>query len=118
MTTMYRSFALLAVAAALFAAGCRGGTTTPAAGGATPAAAGKDGLAQLGPEDRRLAEAQGVCPVSGEPLGSMGPPPKVTVGGQQVFLCCKACEKKALADPEKTLAKVKAPATGGQTPKQ
>jgi hypothetical protein len=24
-----------------------------------------------------------------------------------VFLCCKGCEKKALADPDRTLAKVK-----------
>jgi hypothetical protein len=29
------------------------------------------------------------------------------VKDQPVFLCCKGCQKKALADPDKTLAKVK-----------
>src|SRR5438105_2651151 len=32
----------------------------------------KGALAKLGPEDRRLAEAQRFCPETGEPLGSMG----------------------------------------------
>ena len=36
----------------------------------------------------------------------MGPPLKVTVKDQPVFLCCKGCQKKALADPDKTLAAV------------
>ena len=29
------------------------------------------------------------------------------VNGQPVFICCKSCQKKALADADKTLAKVK-----------
>ena len=64
------------------------------------------GLAQLAPEDRRLAEAQKLCPVSGEALGEMGAPVKVTVKGQTVFLCCDGCKKKALDNPDKTLATV------------
>ena len=63
-------------------------------------------LAQLAPEDRRLADAQKVCPVTGEALGEMGTPVKVTVKGQAVFLCCDGCKKKALANPDKTLAAV------------
>ena len=54
----------------------------------------------------RLAEAQGYCVVTNDALGSMGPPIKVMVKDQAVFVCCKGCEKKATADPEKTLAKV------------
>jgi hypothetical protein len=65
-------------------------------------------LAQLDPADRRLAEAQKYCPVmTNNRLGSMGKPYKVMVEDQAVFLCCEGCKKKALADPEKTLAKVK-----------
>ena len=67
----------------------------------------KTALGKLGPEDRRLAEAQKSCPITGEPLGSMGTPVKVDLKNQSVFLCCKACQKKALADPVKTLEKVK-----------
>jgi hypothetical protein len=64
-------------------------------------------LALLGDEDRRLAKAQGFCPIqSGNPLGIMGKPFKVTVKGQPVFLCCPGCEEEALADPDVTLNKV------------
>ncbi len=65
-------------------------------------------LAKLGPEDRKLAEAQKVCVVQGDiPLGAMGVPVKVMVQGQPVFLCCKECEDRALENPDKTLARVK-----------
>lgn len=66
------------------------------------------GLAKLSPEERRLAEAQGFCPIQDDNrLGSMGKPFKVTLKGQDVFLCCKGCEDDARADPDKTLAKVR-----------
>lgn len=65
-------------------------------------------LAKLKPEDRKLAEAQRYCPVMNDSrLGSMGPPLRVMIQNQPVFLCCKGCQKKALADPAKTLTKVK-----------
>jgi hypothetical protein len=63
-------------------------------------------LAKLSKEDRAFAEQQMSCPVSNGRLGSMGTPPKVTVQGKSVFLCCKGCQKQALADPKGTLAKV------------
>lgn len=64
-------------------------------------------LAQLPAEDRALATAQGYCVVmQNSRLGEMGPPLKITVKDQPVFLCCKGCKKKAEADPDKTLAKV------------
>jgi hypothetical protein len=63
--------------------------------------------AKLSPEDRQLVEAQEWCAInSDERLGEMGPPVKVMVKDQPVFLCCGGCKKKALADPDKTLAKV------------
>ncbi len=63
-------------------------------------------LAELSPEDRALAEKQKICPVSGEPLGSMGKPYKVTVEGQNVLLCCQGCEEEIKKDPQKYLAKI------------
>lgn len=66
----------------------------------------KANIAKLNDEDRPLAEAQGYCAVTSEPLGSMGPPLKLLVNEQAVFVCCKSCEKKARSSPDKTLAKV------------
>ncbi|OHB80624.1 MAG: hypothetical protein A2V98_01125 [Planctomycetes bacterium RBG_16_64_12] len=63
-------------------------------------------LAKLSEEDRALAAAQKTCPVSDEPLGSMGTPVKVTVKGRDVFLCCPGCEGEIKADPDKYLAKL------------
>jgi len=48
-----------------------------------------------------------LCPVSGENLGSMGVPLKVTAAGQTFFLCCKGCNKDVLADPAAVVAKLK-----------
>jgi len=95
----------------LILAGCTSGT--PGTGGATPQAAKEEvikaNLAKLSAEDRPLAEAQTYCPVTEERLGdpTMGVPVKVMVKEQPVFLCCKSCQKKALADPDGTLNKVK-----------
>jgi hypothetical protein len=63
-------------------------------------------LAKLAPEDRRLAEEQGYCPVLGTRLGAMGVPVKLALDGQPVFLCCSVCAKKARADVPATLRKV------------
>jgi hypothetical protein len=64
-----------------------------------------ESLAKLSPEDRRLAEAQGYCPVMRDnPLGVMGKPVKVMVGNEPVFLCCAGCKRRALANPNQTLA--------------
>lgn len=64
-------------------------------------------LAKLGDADRPLAEAQRFCAVqTHERLGSMGVPLKLDVQGKPVFVCCKGCEKKALSDPDATLARV------------
>lgn len=58
-------------------------------------------------DDRRLAAAQHSCPVIKDSrLGLMGPPIKIMVEGQPVFLCCESCRKGALADPRKTLDEV------------
>jgi hypothetical protein len=99
----------------LFLSGCGGPTGQPTTRGPdTKAEAGDEeariqaNLAKLSPDDRALAEQQKFCAVNTDSrLGSMDEPVKVMVAGQPVFLCCGSCKKKALADPDKTLARVK-----------
>ncbi|MBC8875214.1 MAG: efflux RND transporter periplasmic adaptor subunit [Planctomycetes bacterium] len=61
-------------------------------------------LSKLSDEDRALAEKQKICPVTKQPLGSMGTPVKVDVDGRPIFICCKGCEKRLLDAPDKYLA--------------
>jgi hypothetical protein len=63
-------------------------------------------LAKLSADDRALAEAQKICPVSKELLGSMGAPIKVTVEGKDVFVCCEGCVEELKSDPAKFLAEI------------
>ena len=64
-------------------------------------------LGRIPAAERRIAETQQFCPILDQNrLGSMGTPVKVTIKGQVVLLCCDGCKKGALANPEKTLAKV------------
>ncbi|MDA1052231.1 MAG: hypothetical protein O3C40_17375 [Planctomycetota bacterium] len=64
-------------------------------------------LAKLSPEDAASAEAQHVCPVGGEMLGTMGAPVKIDVHGQTVWICCDGCKDTLLANPDEYLAKLK-----------
>ncbi len=50
---------------------------------------------------RSAAIQQGICPVSGEPLGSMGKPIKLDVQGREVFICCSGCEDSLRETPQK-----------------
>jgi YHS domain-containing protein len=43
------------------------------------------------------------CPVTGEELGSMGPPISVTVRGKTIWVCCKACVAAVQRNPDKYL---------------
>lgn len=92
--------ALASVAIAVTIIGC--GKSEPAKSG--------DGIqavrAKLAPEELSAVEAQEWCAVTAdERLGSMGPPLKIELKGQPVYLCCNSCKKKAEADPDNTLAK-------------
>jgi hypothetical protein len=62
---------------------------------------------QLPEADRPLALAQRVCPITEQPLGSMGVPIKITLRGQPVFVCCKGCVGAAKRNPEETLDKLR-----------
>ena len=107
---MTRTFCAVPVAlVAVALAGC-GGAGSPSAA-TTSTSTSADAVAaervKLSPDDRILVDAQEWCAVSTEErLGSMGPPLKLDIQGQPVFVCCKGCKRKAEADPEKTLTVV------------
>ena len=56
--------------------------------------------------DQDAAIAQAVCPISGENLGSMGVPIKMTADGKNAYLCCNGCKKSFEKDPAAALAKL------------
>ncbi len=110
-TMMFLS--LLAVLA--FAYGCAESTDTPPADpedsqSSDEAAQGNSeieaAIAAMPEADQEAARAQKICPVSGEPLGSMGTPCKVTVKDREVFLCCSGCEDAIKDDPDTYLTKL------------
>lgn len=43
------------------------------------------------------------CPVTGEKLGSMGPPIPVSLNGTTIQVCCEGCVTAVRNDPEKYL---------------
>jgi len=63
-------------------------------------------IKELPASEQQAAIKQLSCPVSGEPLGSMGKPLKVSALGRSFYLCCKGCEKDVKADPKSVLAKL------------
>jgi hypothetical protein len=69
----------------------------------------QEAMAKLSDEERQLAIRQKVCPVSDEPLGSMGTPIKVQVQGRDVFICCSGCADFLKEEPDKYLAKLPPP---------
>jgi YHS domain-containing protein len=135
----------LALSASAFMTGCGGETTTtdePAAPSAAPAGeeeaagdadaaatdggAATDGLtadqveafASLSPAEREAVIAQKICPVTEEPLGSMGPPLPVEIDGKTYYVCCEGCVDGLKEDPEKHLATIGVTyeaATGAET---
>ncbi len=46
-------------------------------------------------------QADKICPVSGEKIGSMGEPTLVEHNGKTYQLCCAMCKKDFMKDPEK-----------------
>lgn len=80
------------------------------AGWTSRAVAGDDkvkaNLAKLSEADRKIAEAQKICPVGDEVLGEVGVPIKLKVKDQIIFICCASCEDDVKKDPDGILKKV------------
>ncbi|MEX0715624.1 MAG: hypothetical protein WD066_03520 [Planctomycetaceae bacterium] len=72
-------------------AGCarQEGETPPAAAVEIPE--NMSGIAELPASDQAAALRQKICPVTEEPLGSMGKPIEVSVQGREIFVCCESC---------------------------
>ena len=60
-------------------------------------------MESLNETDRKLAQAQLMCPVSDVRLGSMGmgTPIKLEIEGRTVFICCESCRGPWVNDPDK-----------------
>ena len=63
-----------------------------------------DGWEPRSPDMRRARStppitAQRICPVTGEELGSMGPPIPVTISGRTIQVCCDACVTAVRRNP-------------------
>ena len=63
----------------------------------------EESFADLSKEDRSLAEAQVICPVSDVKLGTMGmgTPIDVDVNGTPIMVCCEGCRNPLLENPQK-----------------
>lgn len=99
--------------------GCGGGKSPGAApvsaGAATGSmdhAGGSSAGTAASPPAAGLSDGQRTCPVTGAALGSMGSPVPVTLNGQTVYVCCKACVAKVQRDPDAYLRKVQADRAG------
>jgi hypothetical protein len=67
-------------------------------------------LASLAPDDRHLVLVQRICVADGcgARLGADGPPRKVVLKNEPIFLCCDGCAQWARAHPSEALAKLHA----------
>ena len=55
---------------------------------------------------------QRICPVTRQPLGAHGPPLRVTVDGQRLYVCCQGCVAEIEKDPQFFLPPPATPPTG------
>jgi hypothetical protein len=74
--------------------------------GATSRAGGAAAPAGLSTEDALLVKRQKICPVTEQPLGSMGTPVSVVIDGRTIFLCCEGCAPALKKNPGKYLGKL------------
>jgi Cu(I)/Ag(I) efflux system membrane fusion protein len=63
-------------------------------------------IAKLPDGDQALAHQQVLCPITENPLGSMGIPKKIMLNGTPILLCCDACKDMAKRTAVETLDKV------------
>ena len=88
------------------------GTSRAATNAAPPTAYGYTMVSSPLPESNSgstTAAAYGgqkTCPVTDEPLGSMGDAIPVNVKGQTIYVCCAGCVDSVQSDPDLYLAKV------------
>ena len=74
-------------------------------------------LAGLNPNDRAIVEVQLYCPVTLEPLGSMGTPLFVSIGERKIAICCEGCRGSLKKEPDKYLGELEEKLSSERSPK-
>jgi hypothetical protein len=59
------------------------------------------GETKLDAADQAIVDEQEVCPVTKEPLDSMGGPVMVTIGERRIAICCEGCRKPLERESQK-----------------
>ncbi len=116
MLWKFAAFLILSAVLAAVVVGCGDGISPvkdtvqdSAAKAADDAADDLPGLKDLSEADRKLAETQKFCPVSGNRIGTAGMTPyKMTFQGRTFFLCCDGCKDEVENHPDKYLKKIDA----------
>src|SRR5947208_2197902 len=97
----FRTGPVVLLLACLLNAGCQDKPAGKAPDAAAVEAEIQAQFAALDPETKKLVQQQRYCPLMPEVrLGEMGPPQKVILQGETVFLCCENCARQAQEDPD------------------
>ncbi|MEX0679458.1 MAG: efflux RND transporter periplasmic adaptor subunit [Pirellulales bacterium] len=64
-------------------------------------------------DSEKLIAQQRICPVTGAPLGSMGEPVAMKLGGRPIYICCEGCRKQLESHAEYYLARMQTVTTEG-----
>ena len=109
LLTRFNFLGSLVIGLSLAVAGCGEGTDHSSHDHGAPPAKAPEAPAAA-PDPNAKPYPLKVCIVSGEALGSMGEPMRFTYKGQEIKLCCKGCDKKFQAEPDKFIEKIAAAA--------
>lgn len=83
--------------------GCRDGSCRVSSGGGSVPPRRSDAVQAHAADETPRGKVQQTCPVTGEKLGSMGPPIPVTVAGKSIQVCCDSCVAAVKKNPNKYL---------------
>lgn len=83
--------------------GCRDGRCRVSSGAGSVPPRRSDVMQAQATDEAPRGKVQQTCPVTGEKLGSMGPPIPVTVSGTTIQVCCDGCVSAVKKNPQKYL---------------
>jgi hypothetical protein len=82
---------------------CRDGGCRVSSGAGSVPPRRSDAVQAHAADETPRGKVQQTCPVTGEKLGSMGPPIPVTVAGKSIRVCCDSCVAAVKKNPNKYL---------------
>ena len=83
--------------------GCRDGGCRVSSGAGSVPPRRSDAVQAHATDETPRGKVQQTCPVTGEKLGSMGPPIPVTAAGKSIQVCCDSCVAAVQKNPNKYL---------------